>query len=98
MKGKGTTVWSKAQSAVSRYPLDIPQSEDAFFRNLCAFMVFRYYLGGLSSGIFTLRWLLQENTPIFYKNLASSDFFLFEKVFTIKGFSKYEKYMKYSLC
>jgi len=101
MKGKGCTVWERAKSARIKNTdcfVVTNESDVDFFRGVCAFMVFRYYLGGLSSGKFSVKWLLQENTKKFYESLRNSDFCAFEEVFTLAGYNKYERYMKYSLC
>lgn len=101
MKGCGCTAWQRAKSARACDPKGYTvagQSDVVFYRNVCAFMVFRYYLAGLSSGKFNVRWLLRENTEKFYHNLLHSDFREFIEVFTTYGFSKYERYMKRELC
>lgn len=101
MKGCGSTAWQRAKSARECDPKAYKvagQSDVEFYRNVCAFMVFRYYLAGLSSGKFNVRWLLRENTKEFYENLLNSDFKAFIEVFATYGFSKYERYMKRELC
>jgi hypothetical protein len=96
MKGQGCTIWERAKSARvknTKYYIASNEKDIEFFRNMCAFMVFRYYLSGLSSGKFSVKWLLQENTKKFYENLSSSDFHAFVEVFTIGGYNTYERYM-----
>lgn len=101
MKGCGCTAWQCAKSARECDPKGYnvaAQTDVEFYRNVCTFMVFRYYLAGLSSGKFNVRWLLRENTDEFYEKLLNSDFKAFIDVFSTYGFGKYERYMKRELC
>jgi hypothetical protein len=87
MKGKPTrTYFEKAQELNDTSLTDTP-----FYLNLLSFMALRYFLGGLTSGCLTRKWLLQRNTQEFYSNLLNSEFAVYITLFTVqyKGYNLY---------
>jgi hypothetical protein len=87
MKGKpASTYFTKAEELNSTV-LDINE----FYASLLSFMSIRYYLGGLTSGNLTRKWLLQRNTEELYVNIRKSEFspYLSLLTSTYKGYDQY---------
>ena len=64
-----------------------------FYENLLSFMSARYFLGGLSSGCLSTKWLLQSNTKKLYKNILRSCFAKFITLLT-ETYKGYDLYMR----
>jgi hypothetical protein len=88
MKGCATKTY--LQKTIELNDTDLSNIE--FYLNLLSFMSLRYYLGGLTSGKLTRKWLLQSMTEQFYINMANSEFAGYITLFT-ETYKGYDRYM-----
>jgi hypothetical protein len=89
MRGRYTrTYYQKAQELN-----DTGMSDTMFYSNLLSFMSIRYFLGGLTSGHLSAKWLLQSNTDKMYDNILHSPFARYLPLLTVT-YKGYDKYMR----
>ena len=88
MIGKPARTYLQKSQKLNKNVMDI-----GFYVNLLSFMSLRYFLGGLTSGILTKKWLLQSKTKDFYSNLAKSEFAIYITLFT-ETYKGYDLYMR----
>jgi hypothetical protein len=89
MKGIPTrTYYQKAEELN-----DTSLTTTIFYENLLSFMSVRYFLGGLSSGCLSTKWLLQNNTKKLYENILDSCFAKFITILT-ETYKGYDLYMR----
>jgi hypothetical protein len=103
MRGQGETGWERAEDTKMLFSKLCSNDEFArtsniiqFFTELNNYMVVRYYLSGLTSREFNIKWLLGKYNDKFLHNLANSDFSNQLSKFTVGKYKDFNKYMRYS--
>jgi len=79
LKEKGSTLLSQTNRINKKYGGELSDCE--FYNNICTYSSLKYVFAGLSSGVFSDKWLYGKNNKKFYKSMKNSDFSDFLKLF-----------------
>ena len=90
MKGKPTKTYYQKSEEIN----DTSLASREFYDDLLSFMSIRYYLGALTSGCLTTKWLLQSKTHKLYENILASPFSRYITLLTVT-YKGYDLYMSY---